>query len=69
MGRARGLAPNSHLAALGTLPECVVGRSGPGRFEVRYDDGADLMWQLAEFIAAVGTNREEYIRGTEPAGE
>jgi len=39
----------------------------PGRFEILYDDGADLMWQLAEFLAAAGVNREEFFRATEPA--
>ena len=39
----------------------------PGRFEVLYDDGADLMWQLAEFLGAAGVNRDEFFAGTEPS--
>jgi hypothetical protein len=51
------------------LPETVVWRRavpGPGRFEILYADGADLMWQLAEFLRAAGANREEFFGGTEP---
>jgi hypothetical protein len=52
------------------LPKTVVWRrkasAGPGRFEILYDDGADLMWQLGEFLRAAGANREEFFAGTEP---
>jgi hypothetical protein len=41
--------------------------NGPGQFEVLYDDGADLMWQLAEFLSAAGVNRDEFFAGTEPS--
>ena len=38
----------------------------PGRLEVRFTDGADLMRQLAEFLRAAGLNREEFFAATEP---
>ena len=38
----------------------------PGRFEILYADGADLMRQLAEFLAAAGVNRKEFYEATEP---
>jgi hypothetical protein len=38
----------------------------PGRFEILYHDGADLMRQLAEFLAAAGVHREEFFAATEP---
>jgi hypothetical protein len=38
-----------------------------GRFEILYTDGADLMRQLAEFLAVAGVNREEFFAATEPA--
>jgi hypothetical protein len=41
----------------------------PGRFEVVYDDGADLLWQIAQFLHVVGLNRAEYTEATEPAPE
>ena len=40
---------------------------GPARFEIVYRDGADLMTQLAEFLSATGTNREEFFAATEPS--
>ena len=52
------------------LPNTITWRrtapNGRGRFEVLYDNGADLMWQLAEFLSAAGVNREEFVAGTEP---
>jgi hypothetical protein len=52
------------------LPETIIwrraGPTGPARFEIRYDDGADLMWMLAEFLNAAGVNRAEFLAGTEP---
>ena len=36
---------------------------------VVYDDGADLLWQLAEFLRVVGANREAYTEATEPSPE
>ena len=41
-------------------PDCV------GRLEIRYTDGADLMRQLASFLAVAGANREEFFAATEP---
>lgn len=53
-------------ARLEDLPTTLTWRRAsppaPGRFEILYDDGADLMWQLAEFLAAAGVNREEFLR-------
>jgi hypothetical protein len=55
------------------LPPTVTWRrtdpTTPGRFEVVYDDGADLLWQLAEFLRVVGANREAYTEATEPSFE
>ncbi len=57
-------------ARLEDLPTTLTWRraspQAPGHFEILYDDGADLMWQLAEFLAAAGVNREEFFRATEP---
>lgn len=53
------------------LPSTITWRrtaaNEPGRFEVLYRDGADLMRQLAEFLGAAGVHREEFFAGTEPA--
>lgn len=53
------------------LPKTLTWRrSKPGelgRFEILYRDGADLMRQLAEFLAAAGVHREEFFAATEPA--
>ncbi len=38
-----------------------------GRFEIRYENGEDLLWQLAEFLQVAGHNRTDFFRGTEPA--
>jgi hypothetical protein len=55
------------------LPSTISWRrtdpTAPGRFEVIYDDGADLLWQLAEFLRVVGSNREAYTEATEPSPE
>jgi len=52
------------------LPETVTLQKtmpdGGGRFEVLYTDGADLMRQLAEFLAVAGANRDEFFAATEP---
>ena len=52
------------------LPTTITWRrsetAAPGRFEILYGDGADLMRQLAEFLGAAGVNREEFFAGTEP---
>jgi hypothetical protein len=69
--RAASRAPEDPRARLQDLPKTITwrrsGPSGPGRFEVLYDDGADLMWQLAEFLGAAGLNREEFFACTEPS--
>lgn len=53
------------------LPPTIAWRrtspAGPGRFEIVYDDGADLLWQLAEFLTAAGANRQEFLAHTEPS--
>jgi hypothetical protein len=41
----------------------------PGRFEIRYRDGADLMLQIADFLTVAGVNREEFFAATEPLDE
>ena len=53
------------------LPKTITWRraDGLGRFEVLYDDGADLMWQLAEFLRAAGVNRDEFFAATEPCDD
>jgi hypothetical protein len=69
--RATPQAPEDRMARLQDLPKTITWRrsesAGPGRFEVLYDDGADLMWQLAEFLSAAGINRDEFFAGTEPS--
>ena len=68
--RVRPAWPEEPLARFEDLPPTIAWRraspTGPARFEIRYDDGADLMWQLAEFLRAAGVNREEFFAGTEP---
>jgi hypothetical protein len=55
---------------LEALPPTVTWRraagQGPARFEIVYEDSADLLAQLAEFLHAAGANREEFFEGTEP---
>ncbi|HJT70768.1 MAG TPA: hypothetical protein VJ731_11245 [Terriglobales bacterium] len=69
--RATSRAPEDRRARLQDLPKTITWRraapSGPARFEVLYDDGADLMWQLAEFLSSAGINRDEFFAGTEPS--
>ncbi len=68
--RFRVPRPRQERARLADLPATLSWRRASpealGRFEILYDDGADLMWQLAEFLAAAGVNREEFLRATEP---
>ena len=56
---------------LEALPETVAWRraqpAGPARFAILYDDGADLLWQIAEFLRAASANRHEFFDATEPA--
>ncbi len=69
--RVRPAGANSERVGATDLPKTLTWRrtspGGPQRFEILYDDGADLMWQLAEFLAFAGVNREEFLRSTEPA--
>jgi hypothetical protein len=71
--RVRPNVPTPLRRGLDELPETIsLGRAqsdGPGRFEIRYKDGADLMWQLAEFLSVAGVNREEFFAATEPMSD
>lgn len=68
--RARAAFPDAPRPRLEALPLTITwrraGLRGPARFEILYEDGADLMAQLAEFLHAAGSNREEFFEGTEP---
>lgn len=68
--RARAAFPAVPRPRLEALPPTLTWRrsapSGVARFEILYEDGADLMAQLAEFLHAAGANREEFFEGTEP---
>jgi hypothetical protein len=56
---------------LEALPKTITWRrthrQGPARFEILYDDGADLAWQIAEFMRAASANRHEFFEATEPS--
>jgi hypothetical protein len=70
--RVNARAPEATRPQFQNLPRTITWRraaaaAGPGRFEVLYDDGADLMRQLSEFLSAAGVNREEFFAGTEPS--
>ena len=69
--RAASRVPADRQARLENLPKTITWRraapTGRGRFEVLYDDAADLMWQLSEFLSAAGVNRDEFFEGTEPS--
>jgi len=71
--RVRAAPRSSEQAGLEDLPPTLAWRreepSGQGRFEIRYDNGEDLLWQLSEFLLAAGRDREEFFRSTEPAAE
>lgn len=71
--RVRSAAPEQRPARLQDLPRTITWRrtapTGPARFEIIYDDGADLMWQLAEFLNAAGVNRAEFLAATEPTDD
>lgn len=71
--RVRAALPEERPARLQDLPPTITWRRaaarGPARFEILYDDGADLMWQLAEFLNAAGVNRTEFLAGTEPTDD
>lgn len=68
--RVRAAEPEHPAPRLADLPATITWRrtspAGPARFEIRYDDGADLMWQLAEFLQAAGCHRSEFLEGTRP---
>jgi hypothetical protein len=68
--RVRAARRPAPTVRLDELPATIAWRrshpSGPGRFEILYSDGADLMAQLAEFLRAAGSNRAEFVAGTEP---
>jgi hypothetical protein len=63
--------PEAPSVSLATLPETIAWRrkprSGRGRLEIAYRDGADLMNQIAAFLSAVSSERDEFFSGTEPA--
>ena len=68
--RVRAALPEPTPAGLADLPATCTWRRvgpGPGRFEIRYENAEDLLWQLAEFLEAAGGDRAEFFRGTEPA--
>ena len=68
--RARAAFPEAPLPRLADLPATLTWRRaeprGVARFEILYEDGADLLAQLAEFLHAAGANRGEFFEGTEP---
>ncbi len=68
--RARAAFPEMPRPRLEALPPTLTWRRaaprGAARFEILYEDGADLLAQLAEFLHAAGANREEFFEGTEP---
>ena len=51
------------LPATITLSRPVA--TAPGRLEILYRDGSDLMRQLAALLGAAGVNREEFFAATE----
>ena len=67
--RVRPGLPEDRRARLEDLPGTITWRrsnpAGPGRFEILYQDGADLMSQLADFLGAAGVNRDEFMAATE----
>ena len=66
--RVRPLPPEDQKVQLKDLPATITWRrdAGGGRFSIRYDNGEDLLWQLAEFLEAAGRDRAEFFRSTEP---
>jgi hypothetical protein len=62
--------PATAVSELDALPGSIAWRrttaQGPARFQIVYSDGADLMRQLAQFLAAAGNHREEFFAATEP---
>ena len=68
--RLKGSSENTRPYHFEDLPQTVTLQKarpdGQGRFQILYTDGADLMRQLAEFLALAGANREEFFAATEP---
>jgi hypothetical protein len=68
--RVRPAAPEVPRPKLQDLPKTITWRrpapAGLGRLEILYEDGADLMRQIAEFLSTAGVNREEFFAATEP---
>ena len=68
--RVRSVIAEEKPPGLDDLPATVTWRrekpDRPGRFSIDYDNGEDLMWQLAEFLAAASRDRASFFRGTEP---
>jgi hypothetical protein len=68
--RQFSVEPPEPQLSLGALPETITWRrpsaEEPGRFAIRYDNGADLLRQLAAFLAAAGAHKEAFFAGTEP---
>lgn len=68
--RARAAFPEAPAPRLADLPATVswrrAGPHGVARLEILYEDGADLLAQLAEFLHAAGADRVEFFEGTEP---
>jgi hypothetical protein len=67
--RVRPVECEQQVRRFADLPKTITWRrqtaDGGGRFEIVYRDGADLMRQLADFLAVVGVNREEFLESTE----
>lgn len=67
--QVRPVVPDAPPPRFEDLPDTIRWRrtpaAGQARFEILYRDGADLMRQLAEFLAAAGVNREEFFEATE----
>jgi len=62
-----GIPKETRVRRFGDLANTITLQRG--RFEILYTDGADLMRQLAEFLAVAGANREEFFALTESADD
>jgi len=71
--RVRPVELDAPAARFEDLPSTVILKrpvaAGLGRFEIFYQDGADLMRQLAGFLALAGANREEFFAATEASND
>ena len=71
--RIRPVEPEEPPKRLDQLPPSVTWRrtnhQEPGRFEILYDDGADLMRQIALFLEAASADREAFFAATELADD